>query len=151
MENIRRPQFVARLIFLITVVCFNCDSRNAEESGREKTIRLLTSNSFKQWAVDEVTENGIVQTISRCDSVYLLTLQTDLRWQETYKYLLCPQKSEGSWDLNEENNVITIEYFSWQSGSLERKDFVIVDLTEEVFAYEVAIRNNLKLVRLKAH
>ena len=149
MGNIFKRCYTFSLVIFITIVFVGCDSGD-KESMRDRTVRLLAGDSYKQWIVKEVFENGVTQSISLCDSAYILTMKTDFSWTESYLSLQCPQSTEGSWSLNEDNTVITIEYISWQSGTEIEQKFMIVDLTNDQFAYEVVSGNNLKIIHLKS-
>lgn len=149
MENMIRQRICVILLHLFVYATIGCDSVD-EESARDRTVRLLTGDSYKHWAVEEVLENDVTQSLTSCDSSYILTMKANFKWEELYLRLQCPRQSEGSWELNEDNTVITIDYMSPQSGSAMEKKFAIMDLTEELFSYEVVVGNNIKIIKLRA-
>ena len=135
------------LMFLFFLI--NCNSEN-DESERERTIRLLAGDSFKEWSVIQVFEDEIEQPTNICDSSYVMTLKTDFTWHEVFLNVMCYSETDGTWLLNEENNVITINYISQKTNEDLENYFQIVELSEEYFAYEFVQNNDLKRVRLIA-
>jgi len=134
-------------ILLLTGLLLGCNEQE-KETERERTIRLLTNDISKNWHVNQILLDGIEQEISFCDSSYILTLRSDYSWNETYLYLSCYRSTDGIWSLNDENNVISINYISQITGKESENVFEIVELSEEFFAYEHVVDNNLKKVRL---
>jgi hypothetical protein len=125
-----------------------CDEQKAP-SERAMTIELLTDNSAKHWVVDKSNIDGQQITPSSCDSAYVLIMRSDFSWEEVYKKIQCSISSYGSWDLNDENNVVIIQYINRSTGFTEEKSFEIEELSEEYFAYQIAENNRLKYVRLR--
>jgi len=142
---IPKPQLVFILFFFIGIGC----SDQINETEQAKTIRLLTNNSHKPWSVDKKFRDDIKQDLSICDSSYYLTLKSDFTWNETNLLLLCYYTTDGTWSLNEGNNIISISYLSHTSGDKFEKTFEIVELSEEYFAYQYVENNDLLKVRLK--
>jgi predicted GH43/DUF377 family glycosyl hydrolase len=134
-------------IFLIAGLLSGCNEQE-KETERERTIRLLTNDITKKWAVNQNFTDGIEQAISFCDSSYILTLRADYSWNETFSYISCYRSTDGIWSLNDENNVISINYVSQISGKESERVFEIVELSEEYFAYEYVVNNDLRRVRL---
>ena len=126
----------------------SCNDQN-EESERSLTIRLLTSDSKKYWGLEQSFIDEVSQPISSCDSSYLLILKADFSWEESYQRLSCYRLTKGSWALNDENNVLSINYISQFSAKEEEKKFEIIELSEDFFTYQFAQNNQLKRNRLK--
>jgi len=146
LKNIHSIQtlVLALLISLLT----GCTKSN-EDSNRTKTIRLLTNDSYKSWFIDQTFIDDIVQPISSCDSSYILTLKVDFSWEEAYLKIACYQLHTGTWMLNEENAIISIQFIDPISGENQEKKFEIIELSEEYFTYQYAKNNELLKVRLK--
>lgn len=125
-----------------------CD-RQKEPSERAVTIELLTGNAAKQWVIDKSNIDGQEIVPSTCDSAYVLIMRSDFSWEEIYRKLQCSISSYGSWELNRENNVVTIQYINRGTGFPEQRSFEIEELSEEYFAYQVAENNRLRYVRLR--
>ena len=137
-------------IFLIIYISLlsSCNDKN-EESERSLTIRLLTSDSIKHWGLEQSFIDEVSQPISSCDSSYLLTLKADFTWEEAFLKFSCNQLTNGSWALNDENNVLSITYISQFTGKKEEKKFEIFELSEDYFTYQYAENNQLMKIRLK--
>ncbi len=136
--------FVFSLFLLLPAGCTSDD----EESVRDRTIRLLTDNSSKYWMVDKSYLNNNEEVLSSCDSTYLLIMNSDFTWTETNLTLSCSVNSEGIWTLNDENNVISIQYEEHVFGILMERHFEIMELSDNHFTYQFAENNNLKKIRL---
>lgn len=138
-----------KLISLIFVVSLSSGCANDDkESEESKTIRLLTNDSFKNWGVVQTTIDDISQPISICDSSYILTLKADYSWEEAFLRISCYQLNEGTWELNDENTVISIQFISKTNGNKGEKKFEIIELSEEYFEYRFAQDNLFYKVRL---
>ena len=61
----------------------------------------------------------------------------------------CYRLTKGSWALNDENNVLSINYISQFSGKEEDKKFEVIELSEDFFTYQFAQNNQLIRNRLK--
>ena len=134
-------------LILIAGLLSACERKDVE-SERERTVRLLAGATTKEWRVNKTFTDGIEQAISFCDSSYVLTLRSDFTWNESFSYLSCYRTNDGFWSLNDENNVITINFLDQRSGLEEERQFVIIELSENFFMYEFAQRNILQQVRL---
>ena len=134
-------------IILLIGLLSGCGDQD-KETEREKAIRLLTNDSKKEWRVNQNFTDGIEQTISFCDSSYILSVRSDYSWNETFSYLSCYRSTDGIWSLNDENNVINITYISHITGKESENLYEIVELSEHYFAYEYVVNNDLRRVRL---
>lgn len=137
------------LLFPLILLYFGACQGDEEESVRSKTLKLLTGNSSKSWGLSEYFLDDQPTDVSQCDSSYILTMKSDYTWQEQYTNLQCYPSTTGQWRLNDENNVIIINYVEWSSGQNVERKFEIIELSEEYFTYQFAIRNSLK--RIKMH
>jgi hypothetical protein len=135
--------------FLLVLILLGC-SGNDELSERKITVKLLTNDSEKYWVLDKSNIDGQPITPSTCDSSYTLVMKADFTWDEIYSKLQCNPDGYGNWNLNDENNVISIDFINPGTGKRETQNFEIEELSESYFAYQFAINNRLKYVRLKA-
>lgn len=134
-------------ISIILLLASGC-SQNESETERAKTVRLLTNNSSKSWEIAQTFIDDIEQSISACDSSYILTMHTDFTWDEVFLKLACYQVHDGTWELNDENSLITIQFIDQPNGGIVKKIFEIMELTETYFSYQFAENNHLKKIRL---
>jgi len=134
-------------ISIILLLVSSC-SQNESETERAKTVRLLTDNSSKSWKVAQTFSDDNEQSISACDSSYVLTLHADFTWEEVFLKLACYQVHDGTWELNDDNSLITIQFIDQQNGENIKKIFEIMELTEIYFSYQFAENNQLKKIRL---
>lgn len=116
---------------------------------RDRVIGLLAGITAKHWILDASNVDGRKIVPSTCDSSYVLLMKSDLTWDELNFKLQCYQSGNGTWSLNEENDVISIRYVNPGSGTYEEKHFEIEELSEQYFAYQIAENNRLKYVRMK--
>lgn len=112
-------------------------------------VELLTGNSEKNWIIDTSNIDGKEIIPSICDSSYVLVMNSNFSWREEYLIFKCYPSSNGTWWLNDDNDVISIRFVNPANGEYQEKDFEIEELSEEFFAYQIAINNRLKYVRLK--
>jgi hypothetical protein len=124
-------------------------SEKDEVSPREEILIMLTNASSKDWILDRSTIDDKEIIPGYCDSTYVLTMGTNFTFKEMYLSPVCALPSYGFWELNDENNVISISYTDAYTGQTIEKHFEIVELTEKYFAYQFAESNRLKYVRLK--
>lgn len=136
--------FWAILLFCL----MGCDKKEVD-SDREHTLMLLTNANSKDWVIDRSTIDDKEIVPSYCDSTYVLTMLSDFTFREVYKSMICALPSYGSWELNGENNVISITFIDSYTGLTTEKHFEIVELSEKYLAYQSAQNNKLKYVRLK--
>ena len=141
------------LFNILFIICFSfltsCNDKS-EESERSLTIGRLTGNSIKLWGLEQSFIDDVSQPISSCDSSYLLILKVDFTWEEAFLNLSCYRLTKGTWVLNDENNVLSINYISQFSGKEEEKKFEVIELSEDFFTYQFAQNNQLKRFRLKS-
>lgn len=137
------------IIGLLILVGFGC-SENEGETERSKTIRLLTNDASKKWEVSQIFIDEVEQQITGCDMSYTLTLNADFSWKEIYLNISCYQIHEGSWSLNDESSVISIQFVDNASGKNVEKHFEIVELSEGIFSYQYPENNEMKKIRLTA-
>jgi len=135
------------IVSIILLLVSGC-SQNESETEGAKTVRLLTNNSSKSWKVAQTFIDDIEQSISACDSSYILTLHADFMWDEVFLKLACYQVHDGTWELNEDNSLITIQFIDQPNGGNVKKIFEILELTETYFSYQFAENNQLKKIRL---
>ena len=149
-EIINRTKIDFTHFALLTVfLLLGCSGEN-QLSEREITVQLLTNDSEKYWVLDKSNIDDQPITPSTCDSSYVLVMKADFTWEELYLKLQCNPAGGGNWNLNEENNVISIDFINPGTGAREEQIFEIEELSETYFAYQYAINNRLKYVRLKA-
>ena len=135
------------LLTLSLLVLFKC-SEQEKESERSKTIRILTNNHAKDWMIESIYVDDVASPISTCDSSYTLTLISDFTWEEIYRNFSCYNKNNGTWALNDENNVITIQFIDQFSSQLLERKFELLELTDNYFSYQYVQNNALKRIRL---
>jgi len=134
---------------MMLLLLFSACSGGDELSEREITVGLLTNNTEKYWVLDKSNIDGQPITPSECDSSYVLIMNADFTWEEMYLKLKCNPPGSGKWDLNEQNDVISIEFINPGSGAKEERQFEIEELSDKYLAYQYAENNRLKFVRLK--
>ena len=145
----KQRKFTSRIaIWLLIIPVFIACEKEASETDRDRTVRLLSNNVAKEWGVDATFIDDVSQPVSACDSSYILTMRSDFTWTEIYLSLICYQEGTGDWSLNESNDIITINYIDKISGQEVEQLFEINELTESVFEYQFADRNQLRRVRL---
>ena len=137
------------IAFSLMVLLYSACQENDGPSEREIALEYLTNNSEKYWELDESTIDGQPITLNICDSSYNLIMKADFTWEEVYRSLQCNAPVFGQWSLNEESNVISINYINFRTGMREERHFEILELSEEILAYQIAENNRLKYVRLK--
>lgn len=138
--------------FLWTALCLSflvCCNKKEGVSDRENALMLLTNSNSKDWVLDRSTIDDKEIIPSKCDSNYVLTMRSNFTFREIYLSPVCSPPSYGDWELNDENNVITISFIDNYSGIVIEKRFEIVELSEKFLAYQSAQNNKLKYVRLK--
>jgi hypothetical protein len=136
----------ALLTFFLLVTGCQQDEGPTE---RDRVIGLLTGVTEKHWVIDASNVDGRELVLSICDSSYVLLMKSDFTWKEIHLNLQCYQSGQGTWSLNEENDVISIRYVNPGSGTYEERHFEIEELSEEFFAYQIAENNRLKYVRMR--
>ncbi len=146
-QIIRNPYSGISLL-LFFIVFFSC-SDPVGETEREKVLNLLAGLDSKNWIIDNSNIDDRNITLSACDSAYVLTLSKDFTWKEIYIDIYCYPPNYGSWALNDENNVLSIQYRATKSNDIIEKKFEIVELTENHFAYQIPQNNRMKYVRLR--
>lgn len=124
-------------------------TKDNDESDRSRAVRLLTNNSSKPWMMEQNLIDNVEQKFDVCDSSYVLTIHSDFTWKEAYQNISCSSGNFGSWDLNDENNVLTTYYKPFLSLDFLERKFEILELTETTFSYQYASRNSLIVVKLK--
>jgi len=134
------------LWFFLVVSC-----HNEGTSEYDIVVEHLTGNAAKYWVLDESTIDGQLITPSKCDSAYVLTMRADFTWNEAYLNVQCSPGGNGQWSLNDESNVISIQYISPATGQQEEKHFEIEELSQSILAYQIAENNRLKYVRLRTN
>lgn len=144
--KIDRPEIIVWcLLYLTLLACSGSDL----DAARENTVLLLTNAGSKDWVIDRSAIDDKEIIPSFCDSAYVLTMSNDFTFREVYLSPVCALPSYGTWELNKENNVISISFIDSYSGQTIDKHFEIVELTEKFLAYQIALNNKLKFVRLK--
>lgn len=142
---------ISRLIFLLGfAIAFQTliSCTKEKESEYNRTVRLLTDGSMKDWSMGQLFIDDVSHGISKCDSSYVLTLKSDLSWQEIFYDISCYQISDGFWSLNDQANVITIGFIDQNNGQPSERKFEIVELDEDTFSYQFAEDNQLTRIEL---
>jgi hypothetical protein len=147
-EKVFRHGVFKMFIGISLVFIYEACTSDPDESERTKTVQLLTNNSNKLWVMEQNLIDNVEQIFSPCDSTYILNILSDFTWKEQYQNISCASINSGSWDLNDENNVLITYYKPFLSQDILERKFEILELTEEVFTYQYASRNSLILVRL---
>ena len=147
-EKIFRQGVFKMFVGLSLVFIYGACTSDPDESQRTKSVQLLTNNSNKLWIMEQNLIDNVEQIFSSCDSTYILNIQSYFTWKEQYRNISCASINAGSWDLNDENNVLITYYKPFLSQDILERKFEILELTEEVFTYQYASRNSLIVVRL---
>jgi len=138
------PRILLGLLIFAVISC----SDPMVESESDKAIRLLSNNGDKYWIIEQILLDDVNQTLTSCDSSLVLTIRNDNTWTEAFLRITCYQLSEGSWSLNDENNVLSISFINKYTGNEVTKDLEINELSEERFEYQEISSNQIKKISL---
>ena len=122
---------------------------NEGETERDRTVRLLAGDVSKDWMASRYFIDGDEQQMKGCDSTYVLTIRKDFSWKEWNLDNDCGFPNEGIWELNDDNDVLIAHFIPpFSSDTLTRK-MEIMDLSEELFTYQLVQNNRLVKIVLK--
>jgi hypothetical protein len=125
-----------------------CCSNNSKETDRSRIMRLLTTNGSKDWKIEQWKIDNKKQVLNHCDSAKILNMKADHTWQQIYEVFSCNDWYEGSWTLNEMNDIIQIKYYNHFRYDSVQSDREIILLSDSIFWYGYFINNRYKEVIL---
>ncbi len=134
--------------FLFTILSVSCSNEN-EETERSRVVRLLSDNSSKSWGIEKFYIDDVEHPISSCDSSFVQIINADFTWTDKNLNFNCGQPNEGTWELNDANNVLTTFYVPFFTADTIQLKLEIMELTELNFTYQYISSNSLKKVRLQ--
>ncbi len=142
------PFFLIISSFL-AISFWSCDN-NATESERTMTIRLLADETGKDWMASQYFIDGDERLLKGCDSTYVLTIRANFTWREWNLGSTCGFPNEGTWELNDDNDVLLAYYTpSFAPDTTITRKMEIVDLSETMFTYQLVSNNRLVKIILK--
>ncbi len=126
---------------IVVFSIWGCDN-NAKESERDRTVRLLAGTQSKDWMASRYFIDGDERQLKGCDSTYVLTIRANYTWKEWNLGATCGFPNEGTWELNESNDVL-IAYFTpvAMPDTTFIREMEILELSEAMFTYQL-IKND---------
>ena len=142
-------RYILRSFYILfAVISISCSKEN-EETERSRVVRLLSNNSSKFWIIDKFYIDDVERPISSCDSSFVQIINADFTWSDKNLKFICGPPNEGTWELNDANNVLTTFYVPFFAADTIKLNLEIMELTELNFTYQYITSNSLKKVRLK--
>ncbi len=137
------------VLLLVSVIFLSvCKEDDTSAIERETALNNLAGNNSKSWKTYSLYIDEDPRMLTKCDSAHILILSRDFTWEEFYDSFKCAGYYDGTWSLNDENNVLEISYFDpYQWKSVQQK-FEIIELNDKTFTYRIVISNLFKTVKL---